>query len=65
MRREFDRIQHRLPMENLSMKRYELPTPPSGKMNDISSWSECVDNSHAQLDHQAIRYLHFVWYLLC
>lgn len=35
--------------------RYELPTPPAGKMTDIGAWGECVDNSLAQLEHQATR----------
>lgn len=37
--------------------RYELPPPPSGKLNEISAWTECVDNSCAQLEHQAVRVL--------
>lgn len=36
--------------------RYELPQPSAGKMTDISAWTECVDNSQAQLEHQALRY---------
>ena len=24
-------------------------------MNDVSAWNECVDNSRAQLEHQALR----------
>uniref|UniRef100_A0AAG5CSD0 Pre-mRNA-splicing factor SPF27 n=1 Tax=Anopheles atroparvus TaxID=41427 RepID=A0AAG5CSD0_ANOAO len=55
MRAEFERIQNRLPMEPLSMKRYELPPPPAGKMNEVSAWTESVDNSMAQLEHQAVR----------
>ena len=55
MRTEFERLQNRQPMELLSMKRYELPSPSAGKMTDIWSWNECVDNSMAQLEHQAIR----------
>ncbi len=39
------------------MKRYELPTPPSGKMTDIQAWNECVENSMAQLEHQKTREL--------
>ena len=39
------------------MKRYELPTPPSGKMTDIQAWNECVENSMAQLEHQKTRNL--------
>lgn len=56
MRHEFERIQQRLPMEVLSMKRYELPTPPPGRLGDLTAWSECVDNSSAQLQHQSERY---------
>ncbi len=55
MRHEFERMQQRMPMEVLSMKRYELPTPPPGRMSDIVAWTECVDNSYAQLEHQLIR----------
>jgi pre-mRNA-splicing factor SPF27 len=55
MRNEFERLQARLPLEMLSMKRYELPQPPAGKAMDIASWTECVDNSLAQLEHQATR----------
>ncbi|XP_050309579.1 pre-mRNA-splicing factor SPF27 isoform X2 [Anthonomus grandis grandis] len=57
MHNEFERLQNRLPMETISMKRYELPPPPSGKLNELSAWAECVDNSHAQLEHQAVRIL--------
>lgn len=57
MHNEFERLQSRLPMETISMKRYELPPPPSGKLNELSAWSECVDNSQAQLEHQAVRIL--------
>lgn len=42
-------------MDTLSMKRYELPPPPAGKMTDIAAWNECVENSLAQLEHQATR----------
>ncbi|XP_044751428.1 pre-mRNA-splicing factor SPF27 [Coccinella septempunctata] len=55
MRNEFERLQNRSPMEHFSMKRYELPPPPSGKVNEISAWQECVDNSEAQLRHQGVR----------
>ena len=44
-------------MDMLSMKRYELPQPPAGKMTDVAAWQECVDNSQAQLEHQALRIL--------
>ncbi|KAK9888584.1 hypothetical protein WA026_000823 [Henosepilachna vigintioctopunctata] len=57
MHNEFERLQNRGPMDTLSMKRYELPPPPSGKLNEVSAWLECVDNSHAQLEHQAVRIL--------
>ncbi|CAH1399447.1 unnamed protein product [Nezara viridula] len=55
MKNEFERLQQRLPMDTLSMKRYELPPPPAAKISDLSAWNECVDNSMAQLDHQATR----------
>lgn len=55
MRKDFERIQQRLPMEPLSMVRYKLPQPPTGKMSDIAAWTECVENSMAQLEHQSIR----------
>ncbi|XP_066598791.1 pre-mRNA-splicing factor SPF27 [Prorops nasuta] len=55
MKHEFERMQTRLPMEVLSMKRYELPPPPPGKMNDLVAWNESVENSCAQLEHQATR----------
>ena len=54
---EMERLQNRLTMEVLSMKRYELPPPPSGKLNDFAAWVECVENSQAQLEHQATRCL--------
>ena len=55
MKSELDRVGSRMPMESLSMKRYELPPPPAGKMTDITAWNECVDNSLAQLEHQRTR----------
>ncbi|SPP80504.1 pre-mRNA-splicing factor SPF27 [Drosophila guanche] len=54
---EFERIQNRLPMETLSMKRYELPPPPSGKLGEVSAWQEAIENSMAQLEHQCVRSL--------
>lgn len=59
MRTEFDRLQQRLPMETMSMKRYELPPPPAGKLTDMSAWNECLENSMAQLEHQATRYVYY------
>lgn len=55
MRNEFERIQNRLPMEPLSMKRYELPPPPPSKISELSAWQDSVENSMAQLEHQAVR----------
>jgi len=55
MKKEYDRMAQRLPMELLSMKRYELPPPPVGKLTDLTAWNECVDNSYSQLEHQATR----------
>lgn len=57
MHTEFERLQNRQPMETMSMKRYELPPPPSGKLNEVGAWNECVENSQAQLEHQAVRVL--------
>ena len=42
-------------MEQLNMKRYELPSPSTGKLNDIWAWQECLENSFTQLEHQTIR----------
>ncbi|KAG8183521.1 hypothetical protein JTE90_003871 [Oedothorax gibbosus] len=55
LKTEFERLQARLPMDVLSMKRYELPQPAAGKMSDLAAWTESVDNSMAQLEHQATR----------
>lgn len=37
--------------------RYELPPPPAGRLGEPAAWVEAVDNSHAQLSHQATRVL--------
>lgn len=55
MRNEFERLQNRLPMEPLSMKRYELPPPPPSKISELTAWQDAVENSMAQLEHQAVR----------
>ncbi|RDD45803.1 Pre-mRNA-splicing factor SPF27 [Trichoplax sp. H2] len=55
MKKEFERIAANQPMDLLSMKRYELPPPPVTQRNDPHAWKECVDNSSAQLEHQAVR----------
>lgn len=55
MKAEFERLSQKKPMDVLSMKRYELPPPSAGRMNDLQAWTECVDNSMAQLEHQATR----------
>ncbi|CAN8214726.1 unnamed protein product [Coccothraustes coccothraustes] len=55
MRNESERLAAWQPLELLSMKRYELPAPSSGQKNDITAWQECVNNSTAQLEHQAVR----------
>jgi pre-mRNA-splicing factor SPF27 len=44
-------------MDVLSMKRYELPPPSAGRLNDLQAWIECVDNSMAQLEHQTTRFV--------
>ncbi|XP_038079225.1 pre-mRNA-splicing factor SPF27-like [Patiria miniata] len=55
LKNEFERLASRLPMDVLSMKRYELPPPPAGRQNDVLAWNESVENSMAQLEHQAER----------
>ena len=55
MRAEFERLAARQPMEMLSMKRYELPTPAAGQKNDITAWNDSVENSLAQLEHMSTR----------
>ena len=35
--------------------RYELPQPGTAQKNDVAAWQESVDNSMAQLEHQAGR----------
>lgn len=57
MKAEFERLAQKKPMDVLSMKRYELPPPSTGRMNDLQAWMECVDNSMAQLEHQTTRYI--------
>ncbi|XP_059608278.1 pre-mRNA-splicing factor SPF27 [Phlebotomus argentipes] len=55
MTHEFERLQNRLPMETLSMKRYELPPPPPGKLSELNAWNDSISNSMAQLEHQSVR----------
>nr|CDS28174.2 pre mRNA splicing factor SPF27 [Hymenolepis microstoma] len=55
MRTEYHRLANRLPMEMLSMKRYELPPPPTNKLGDLRAWQEAIENAHAQLEHQLVR----------
>ncbi|XP_031571110.1 pre-mRNA-splicing factor SPF27-like [Actinia tenebrosa] len=55
LKNEFDRISKRQPMELLSMKRYELPKPAPSQKHDVAAWTEAVENSMAQLQHQAER----------
>ncbi|XP_044739174.1 pre-mRNA-splicing factor SPF27 [Chrysoperla carnea] len=57
LRTELERLQNRAPMDTLSMKRYELPPPPAGRLGEPQAWAECVDNSCAQLEHQRVRLL--------
>lgn len=57
LQNEFERMEQRLPMEALNFKRYELPPPPPNKQTDANAWKECVENSCAQLEHQASRLL--------
>uniref|UniRef100_A0A1I8F438 Pre-mRNA-splicing factor SPF27 n=1 Tax=Macrostomum lignano TaxID=282301 RepID=A0A1I8F438_9PLAT len=55
LRAEFERLSSRQPPEHMSMKRYELPAPPTGRLTDVQSWRDSVDNSRAQLEHQSVR----------
>ncbi|KAH7642595.1 Pre-mRNA-splicing factor SPF27 [Dermatophagoides farinae] len=55
LRKEFERLNNGQSMEQLNMKRYELPSPSTGKLNDIWAWQECLENSFTQLEHQTIR----------
>jgi pre-mRNA-splicing factor SPF27 len=57
LKNDYERLQNHLPMESMSMKRYELPPPPNNKLSEISAWGESVDNSMAQLEHQSLRSL--------
>eukprot|EP00112_Aurelia_sp_Birch-Aquarium-sp1_P001993 Seg1219.5 transcript_id=Seg1219.5/GoldUCD/mRNA.D3Y31 product="Pre-mRNA-splicing factor SPF27" protein_id=Seg1219.5/GoldUCD/D3Y31 len=55
MKKEFERIANKQPVEHLSMKRYELPQPTANQKTDVSAWNECLRNSMAQLEHQSTR----------
>lgn len=46
MRTEYHRLANRLPMEMLSMRRYELPPPPASKLADLRAWQEAIENAH-------------------
>ena len=48
-------MEQRQPMDMLSMKRYELPEPAPSKQADVMAWIETLENSFAQLEHQAAR----------
>lgn len=49
MRTEYHRLANRLPMDMLSMKRYELPPPPSNKLTDLRAWQEAIENAHVSI----------------
>ncbi|KAJ8929912.1 hypothetical protein NQ314_017357 [Rhamnusium bicolor] len=34
-----------------------ITSAPEWKLNEVGAWTECVDNSQAQLEHQAVRIL--------
>lgn len=57
MKIEFQRIESGARMDSINTKRYELPAPPTSKLGELQAWQESVDNSLAQLEHQAIRSL--------
>ena len=56
MKHEFERMQQRMPMETLDMKRYELEPPPVDKRANLDEWNTCINHSYASLQHQVIRY---------
>ena len=49
LRNEMERMAVSQPMETISMKRYELPEPPTGLRTDVDAWRNSVDNSQAQV----------------
>lgn len=55
MKTMFEKLDSRQPSEMLSMKRCELPAPPTGQKHDVSAWLSAVSNSKAQLEHQEVR----------
>lgn len=55
MSNEFERLHNNIPIDGISMKRYELPPPPPGKLTEVAAWTESIDNSMAQLEHQHVR----------
>lgn len=55
IKNEMERMASGQRMPVLSMKRYELPEPPSNRLTEVSAWQEAVDNSQAQLEHQLNR----------
>ena len=55
LKNEMNRLSMGQSLEMMSMRRYELPPPNVGRMNDLSAWQECVDNSNAQLQCQDLR----------
>lgn len=44
-------------MKPLDTSRYRLDTPAANKQNDHGAWRSCLDNAHAQLEHQYLRIL--------
>lgn len=55
MKNEMERIAARQRMELIDMKRYQLPDPPPGKSGDVGCWTDALNNSAAQLEHQLNR----------
>ncbi|KAF5842863.1 breast carcinoma amplified sequence 2-domain-containing protein [Dunaliella salina] len=54
---EYERVKAKQPMKPLDTSRYRLDTPVASKQNDPGSWRSCLDNAHAQLEHQYLRIL--------
>ena len=57
MKTEFERLAGRQPMDTLSMKRYELPTPPPGKMTDVQVHTIFRSINNVSILHSRITHL--------
>ena len=55
LKSEYARLDRKENLNALDMDRYVLPAPSAGHQHDVSAWEQCIENSAAQLEHQAIR----------